>query len=85
MQDQAVQSRINDEIVLLSGVSNHLVTLITMGQNPWQLQVDHHSQILNGHLFSTVISAKGKVGAQRDGHVYTALVYDLETGKRLAL
>ena len=85
MRDQAVQSRINDEIVLLSDVSNHLVTLITMGKNPWQLQVDHQSQILDGRIFSTVISAKGKIGTQRDGHAYTALTYDLAAGERLTL
>lgn len=85
MQNAEWQSRINDQIVLLSGVSNHLVTLITLGQNPWNLKVDHQSQILDGRIFSTVISAKGKIGIQRDAHAYTALAYDLQSGERITL
>ena len=85
MQDEALQRQINDDIVLSSGVSDHLITLVTLGQSPWGLQVDHRSQILDGRVFSTVISAKGKIGNQRDAHVYTALCYDLVSGERLAL
>ena len=85
MADAAIQSRINDDIVLSSDVSNHLVTLVTLGQNPWKLRVDHQSSILDEKVFSTVISAKGRIGNQRDAHVYTARTYDLTTGERLVL
>lgn len=85
MEDAALQSRINDEIVLASGISNHLLTLLTLGQNPWKLQVDHQSAILDGNLFSTLISAKGRIGNQRDAHQYTALTCDLTTGERITL
>lgn len=85
MQDEALQSRINDDIVLSSGISNHLVTLVTLGQNPWKLQVDHQSCLLEDRIFSTVISAKGRIGNQRDAHQYTAGTYDLATGEKIAL
>lgn len=84
MADETVQKKINDDLVVSSGVSSHLVTLITLGQNPWGLQVDHRSGITDG-IFSTVISAKGKIGTQRDAHQYTALCYDLSTGEKLTL
>lgn len=85
MADVEIQKKINDEIVLESGVSGHLVTLITMGQNPWKLQVEHESRVLDDGIFSTVISARGKIGTQRDAHAYTALCYDLSTGLRLTM
>lgn len=85
LADAALQSRINDDIVMTSGVSNHLITLVTLGQNPWKLQVDHQSAIVDGRFFSTVISARGKIGAKRDAHQYTALCYDLTTGEKLTL
>jgi len=85
MANSALQSRINDDIVLTSNASGHLITLVTLGQNPWQLKVDHQSSVLENRFFSTVISAKGKIGNQRDTHVYTALTYDLETGERISL
>ena len=85
LADAEVQSRINDDIVMTSGVSNHLITLVTLGQNPWKLQVDHHSAIVDDRFFSTVISARGKIGTQRDAHQYTALCYDLTTGAKVTL
>jgi len=85
LADEEIQKNINDEIVLKSGVSGHLITLVTLGQNPWKLQVDHQSVLLNDGIFSTVISARGKIGTQRDAHAYTALCYDLKTGRQLVM
>lgn len=83
MKDEAVQQKINDDIVLSSGVTNHMVSLFTLtGQQTLQVTYDAY---LNDDVFSTVISAKGKLPKVRDGHAYTALTYDLKTGKRLTL
>lgn len=85
LTDEAVQRQINDDLVLRSDVSSHIVTLITLGQNPWTLQVDYEADLIGERIFSAVISAKGKLPKVRDGHAYTALSYDLTTGQRLAL
>ena len=83
MEDEAIQQKINDDIVLASGVTNHMVSLFTLtGQQ--SLLVEYEAY-MNDRLFSTVISARGKLPGRRDGHEYTALTYDLETGERLTL
>lgn len=83
MADEALQQKINDDIVLSSGVSNHMITLLTLtGQQT--LTVDYDAW-LNDEIFSVVISAKGKLPQKRDGHSYTALTYDLATGERVTL
>ena len=68
MADQAVQQKINDDIVLSSGAANHLVTLATLGNGPWKLEVDFQVCMLNEQVFSAVISARGKLPGKRDGH-----------------
>lgn len=83
MSDEAVQQKINDDIVLSSGVTNHMVTLFTLsGQQKLTVGYDSY---LNDQLFSVVLSARGKLPKTRDGHEYTALTYDLKTGERLTL
>ncbi|MBR6569308.1 MAG: hypothetical protein IKK75_02530 [Clostridia bacterium] len=83
MQDEAVQQKINDDIVLSSGVTNHMISLLTLvGQQT--LNVDYDAY-LDEEIFSVIISAKGKLPQKRDGHAYTALTYDLATGERLTL
>lgn len=83
MEDEAVQQKINDDIVAASGVTNHMVSLFTLtGQQVLNVTYDAY---LNEDVFSTVISAKGKLPKTRDGHSYTALTYDLKTGERLTL
>lgn len=83
MEDEAVQQKINDDIVLSSGVANHMVSLFTLAGNQ-TLKMDYDAY-LNDQIFSTVISAKGKLPGKRDGHEYTALTYDLKTGERVGL
>lgn len=83
MADEAVQQKINDDIVMASGVTNHMVSLFTLtGQQ--KLNVNYEAY-LNDEVFSTVISAKGKLPKTRNGHEYTALSYNLKTGERLTL
>lgn len=85
MADSQLEKRINDEIVLLSKVTEHMVTLVTLGQTPWNLKVDYKADVTEDGIFSAVLSARGKMGRERDGHAYTAFTYDLSTGERLAL
>lgn len=85
LPDASVQQKINDDIVLSSGVANHLVTLATLGNSPWKLAVDFQVCMLSDQVFSVVISARGKLPGRRDGHSWTALSYDLATGDRLTL
>ncbi len=83
MDDETVQQKINDDIVASSGVTNHMVSLFTLsGQQKLNVTYDAY---LNDGIFSTVISAKGRLPKVRDGHSYTALTYDLKTGERLTL
>jgi len=83
MEDEAIQQKINDDIVVASGATNHMISLLTLtGQQT--LQVDYDAY-LNDEIFSTVISARGKLPHKRDGHEYTALTYDLTTGERVTL
>ena len=82
MENAAVQQKINDDIVTSSGVTNHMVSLFTLGQQTLNVTYDAY---LNDDVFSTVISAKGRLPKTRDGHSYTALTYDLKTGERLTL
>lgn len=83
MEDETVQQKINDDIVTASGVTNHMVSLFTLtGQQTLNVSYETY---LSDAVFSTVISAKGKLPKVRDGHSYTALTYDLQTGERLTL
>ena len=83
MENAAVQQKINDDIVTSSGVTNHMVSLFMLaGQQTLNVTYDAY---LNDDVFSTVISAKGRLPKTRDGHSYTALTYDLKTGERLTL
>lgn len=84
MENASVQSAINDEIVLSSSAANHLVTLLTLGENG-RLQVDYEAAILEDEIFSAVVDARGKMPGARDGHVYTALTFDLATGEKILL
>lgn len=88
MADEAVQKKINDDIVLSSGVANHLVTLATLatlGDSPWGLKVDYQVKLLGENVFSAVINAQGKMPDGHEGQAYSALTYDLATGERLTL
>lgn len=85
MADEAVQKKINDDIVLSSGVANHLVTLATLGDSPWGLKVDYQLTLLKDGVFSAMMNAQGKMPDGHEGQAYSALTYDLTTGERLTL
>lgn len=85
MDDAQLQARINDDIVLSSGVANHMVTLATLAGGSQKLQVSYQADLVDDRFFSVVLSAKGKLPGVRDGHAYTALTYDLTTGDRATL
>ena len=85
LSDENVQKKINDDVVLSSGMTNHMVTLATLAAGQQKLTVTYEASVVEERVFSVVISAKGKLPGVRDGHAYTALCYDLTTGERLAL
>ena len=85
MKDAAVQQKINDDIVMSSGVTNHIVTLATLMGGQQKLMVNYQAALLEDDIFSVVISAKGKLPGKRDGHSWAAMAYDLHTGERLTL
>ena len=85
MKDKAVQQKINDDIVMFSGVTNHIVTLATLMGSQQKLEVNYQAALLEDEVFSVVISAKGRLPGKRDGHSWTAMTYDLHTGERMTL
>lgn len=84
MADPAVQQAINDDIVNSGSIAQRLITLSTLKQSGASLQVSD-TAYLKSRLFSVVLSAKGMMENLRNGHTYTALCYDLDTGLRLTL
>lgn len=84
LANEAVQKKINDDIVLSGKVTDYILTFTTLGQSPWGLQVTYQSY-LNDAVFSVVLSAKGKQPGGRNGHSYAAMTYDLLTGERVGL
>jgi len=84
MRNPAVQQTINDDIVNLANIAQRLITLSTLQATGATLQVGNTTYLYN-QLLSVVISAKGMMETLRNGHAYTALAYDLNTGQRLQL
>ncbi len=84
MDDTPIQNAVNDAIVNEAGISQRLITLSMLQPGGTGLQVSY-TAYLHDMLFSTAISAKGVMENQRNGHVYTALSYDLKTGTRLTM
>ncbi len=84
MQDTALQQQINDAIVNEANIAQRLITLSTLQQGGIGLQVSYTTYVKD-QLFSVVISAKGMMENLRSGQQYTALAYDLRSGKRLTL
>lgn len=84
MENEEIQKKINDDLVLSANIASHLITLSTLQNSTWGLRVEAES-FLSGDVFSAVISAKGKMPSGREGHAYSAFTYDLNTGERLTL
>lgn len=84
MTDETIQQRINDDIVLSGDITAHILTLGAIGQSPSRLNVSYDSY-LDEHIFSVVLSAKGKLSNNQNGQSNVALTYDLSTGERVGL
>lgn len=85
MEDTAIQTKINDDIVLSAGVTEHLLTLVTLGDSSWGLRVSYQVLMNRDGVLSLLIEAEGKMPNGRQGQTNTALTYDLSTGERLSL
>ncbi|MBE5793881.1 MAG: hypothetical protein E7323_04285 [Clostridiales bacterium] len=82
-QDEAVQQRINDDIVLSAGITSHMITFATLTPDSlWGLQVTYEAYVTEW-VASFIISAEGKMPNGRQGQTNTALSYDLATGERI--
>ncbi len=82
-QDEAVQSLINDDIVLSANVTSHMITFATLTPDSnWGLKVTYEAYVTD-RVASFVISAEGKMPNNRQGQTNTALTYDLTTGQRI--
>lgn len=83
LPDETVQRRVNDSIAEKVQVTRHLVTLATLGAAPAGLTADYRVEYLSDNYLSVIFSAEGKLPGGREGHVYTALNYRLDTGEEL--
>lgn len=84
LADADVQTRINDAIVEKANIGAHLLTLLRMTEDGWGLDVHYDAYLKNGVL-SVLVDAKGQMPNGRDGQLYTAMSFDTETGRELAL
>ena len=79
-----IQETINNLIVEKANITQRMVTLSTLKAGGTGLAVSYDAY-LGGGIFSTVISAKGILDQGRNSHAYTALSFDLATGRELTL
>ena len=84
LANEAIQQQINDAIVEQGKIAQRMVTLSTLTDGGTGLTVTYEA-FVGGGIFSTVINAKGVMENGRSGQEYTALCFDLETGKTLTL
>ncbi|MCE5342780.1 MAG: RsiV family protein [Eubacteriales bacterium] len=84
MPDVQMQQVINDAIVEKAKIAQRIVTLSTLQSGGTGLTVGYEAY-LGSTIFSTVISAQGILENGRAGQSYTALAFDLATGRALTL
>lgn len=83
MSNGRVQQTINDDIIVSANLTSHMITFASlMPDSLWGLQVSYDSYCTEKFI-SFVVTAKGKMPNNRQGHTNTPLTYDLATGKRL--
>jgi len=82
MENEEIQQTINNTIVVRAKIAQRLVTLSTLNSGGTGLTVRYDDYLANG-VFSTVIDAKGIMENGRSGQQYTALSFDLATGRLL--
>ena len=80
LADEIAQQAVNDDIILRGDIAKHLVSLSALGGNGLSLVVDYQA-FLHSDVLSITFSAKGQMPNGREGQAFTALTYDLQTGK----
>lgn len=84
LPDEAVMALINGDLVVSGKISSHIVTLGTLVNSVFTLNVSYR-EYHDGYVFSVALDADGKQPDGRNGHSWAGLSYDLSTGKRLTL
>ncbi len=84
MEDEAVQEKINGDIVLACSATEWMTKLFTLPKGE-PLEMTYEVCLLNDQVFSTLITRRGPMERGRVTLVITALTYDLKTGERLGL
>ena len=84
LPNEAVMALINGDIVVSGKISSHIVTLGTLVNSVFTLNVSYR-EYHDGYVFSVALDADGKQPDGRNGHSWAGLSYDLATGKRLSL
>lgn len=82
LADAGIQQAVNDDIILRGDIAGHLVSLSTLREGAGGLVVDYQA-FLKNDILSVTFSAKGQIGPGPSGQAYTALCYDLRTGRPL--
>ena len=84
LANEAVQQAVNDDIILRGDIAKHLITLSLLKEGGWGLATDYQA-FLNNDILSVTLSAKGQLPTGREGQGYTALCYDLQTGRPILI
>ena len=82
LSDTSVMDTVNKTIFDKAQIQTRLDTLNRLTESGWGLTVTYESS-LTGNILSVNISALGEMENGRMGQAYTALVFDLATGKQL--
>ncbi len=81
-EDAFVQTAINSTIFEKAQIQTRLDTLNNLAEGGWGLVVSYQSAIY-GSVLSVAVSAYGEMENGRMGHTYTALSFDMATGRQL--
>ncbi len=82
LSNTSVMDAVNKVIFDKAQIQSRLDTLNRLTDGGWGLTVTYESS-LTGSIFSVAVSALGEMANGRMGQTYTALVFDLSTGKQL--
>ncbi len=84
LTDISIMDTVNKAIFDKAQIQTRLDTLNRLTEGGWGLTVTYEAS-LKKNILSVNISALGEMENGRMGHVYTALAFDLATGKQLTL
>ncbi len=82
--DPAVQSAVNAAIMDKGRINERLTRMALLADSPVKLRVSY-AYTLTGDVFSCAILASGAVETSRDTQVWSAVNFDLSTGKEIAI